>query len=261
MGAKTGIGWTDATWNPIGGCSIVSEGCFNCYAQALAARFASGGNEHYRGLAEFRKGKPHWTNEIRLYDHMLDKPIHWKKPRMIFVNSMSDMYHKDVPLDYIQKIFTVMNQANHHIYQILTKRSLRLALMDEHLDWQPHIWQGVSIENEDTVHRIDYLRETSAHVKFLSVEPLLERIVKPDLTDIDWVIIGGESGNNARHMSPSWVMDLIDDCKDQGVAVFVKQMGRVWARAHSSDNKGETIEDWPAELRVREYPEHVMGTL
>ena len=255
MGDKTSIGWADATWNPNGGCSIMSEGCFNCYAMGLAARFASGGNDHYRGLAEFRKGKPQWTNAIRLYEHMLDKPIRWRKPRMIFVNSMSDLYHKDIPLDWIQKVFSVMNQADHHIYQILTKRSVRLALLDEHLEWQPHIWQGVSVENEDTFFkRVQFLRETSAHVKFLSVEPLLERIVKPDLTGIDWVIIGGESGPKARHMSPSWVMDLIESCRDQGVAVFVKQMGKVWAMAHSSDNKGENMDDWPAELRVQEFP-------
>ena len=259
MGDKTGIQWADATWNPIGGCSIVSEGCFNCYAQSLAARFASGGNKHYEGLAEFKSGKPHWTNKIRLYDYMLDKPIRWRKPRMIFVNSMSDMYHNDVPIDYIQQIFHVMNQADQHIYQILTKRALRLLLLDKSLTWSPHIWQGVSIENEDTTFRIDYLRETSAHVKFLSIEPLLERIVKPDLTGIDWVIIGGESGNGARHMSPSWVMDLIEDCRGQGVAVFVKQMGKVWALAHSSDNKGENMDDWPEELRIREFPEHKLA--
>ena len=266
MASKSKIEWTDATWNPIGGCTRVSEGCRFCYAEVLAASFAtSRKQDRYEGLAGYIKGKQQsadnarWTGDIKLFYDMLDRPLRWRKPRMIFVNSMSDMFHEKVPVDYIHQIFGVMNQANQHIYQVLTKRDERLVELNEHLDWSPHIWQGVSVENQETTGRIDNLLKTDAKVKFLSIEPLIGRVLDMNLDGIDWVIVGGESGKSARHMAPVWVEDIIDQCRNADVPVFVKQMGTVWGRAHNSDWKGQKVEDWPENLRVREYPDHVLG--
>ena len=256
MGAKSAIEWTDATWNPISGCTRVSEGCRYCYAETLAARFSKT-NHRYMGIAEMKGGSGKWTNEIKLHYDLLDRPIRWRKPRMIFVNSMSDLYHEKVPTEFIHEVFCVMNQASHHTYQILTKRDERLAELSGDLEWQPWIWQGVSIEDQETTARIAYLRETHASIKFLSIEPLIGRIHDIDLDGIDWVIVGGESGDKARHMSETWVRYLISICDEQEVPIFVKQMGTIWGRTYNADYKGQDITRWPQDLRIREYPKSI----
>src|SRR5436190_2964172 len=183
MANSSHIEWTDATWNPVTGCSKVSPGCKFCYAERLANRLRAMGQANYR-------------NGLRptLQPHMLEDPLYWRKPRRVFVNSMSDLFHSEVPIEYIQRIFDIMRRADWHQYQILTKRSERLLELDPMLDWQPQIWMGVSIENEDYLFRVDHLRRTKAHVKFLSIEPLLGPLHRLSLCGIDWVIVGGESG-------------------------------------------------------------------
>ena len=186
MAAKSAIEWTESTWNPVTGCSKVSPGCANCYAERLALRLQAMGHKNYaRGF------KP------ATHERTLSLPLGWKTPQVIFVNSMSDLFHDKVPLTFIKKVFAVMNEANWHQFQVLTKRSQRLLELSHHLPWAEHIWMGVSVETQDYVHRIDDLRETDAHIKFLSLEPLLGPLPKLNLKGIDWVIVGGESGLGA----------------------------------------------------------------
>lgn len=214
MGTKSTIEWTEATWNPVTGCTKISPGCDHCYAERLAMRLQAMGQFNY-------------TNGFKLtiQEHMLGLPLRWKTPQVIFVNSMSDLFHKDVPTEYIHKVFNVMNRAHWHRFQVLTKRSLRLMRLSPTLDWQPHIWMGVSVESRDYTFRIDHLRETQAHVKFLSLEPLLGPLPNLNLQGIDWVIVGGESGPGARVMRNEWVLDIRDQCQAAGVPFFFKQWG------------------------------------
>ena len=191
MSTNSKIEWTDITWNPLRGCTKISPGCKHCYAERFAERF--------RGVPghPFEQGF-----DLRLVPHKLAEPLRWKKPQRIFVNSMSDLFHDEVPLEYIQRVFNVMNQADWHQYQVLTKRAERLEALSGQLPWRPHIWMGVSVENADYLWRVDHLRHTNAHVKFLSIEPLLGPLGSVDLRGIDWVIVGGESGPGARPMNP-----------------------------------------------------------
>jgi len=214
--ATSKIEWTESTWNPITGCNKVSPGCKNCYAERMAKRLQAMGHANY-------------TNgfELTLHEHMLERPLQWKKPQQIFVNSMSDLFHKNVPQEYIQRVFDVMRRASWHSFQILTKRSERLLALNDEIDWPDNVWMGVSVETSSYTYRIDHLRATGANIKFLSLEPLLGPLHNLDLSDIDWVIVGGESGPGARPIKEQWVIDIRDQCLTANVPFFFKQWGGV----------------------------------
>ncbi len=239
MSEKSKIEWTDSTWNPIRGCTKVSPGCAHCYAETFAERF--------RGVP----GHPfEFGFDLRLVPHKLDEPLNWKVPRMIFVNSMSDLFHEDVSDEYIVDIARVMVKANWHTYQVLTKRSERLReLLAGKLNFaavQSHIWWGVSVENrKHGLPRIDDLRSSAARVRFLSVEPLLENLGHINLKRIDWIIVGGESGPRARPMDEEWVRDIRDQCKKAGVAFFFKQWGGVRKSENGRHLDGRTHDEFP----------------
>ncbi len=212
--ARTKIEWTTSTWNPVTGCTKISTGCLNCYAERMAFRLQKMGN-------------PSYSNgfNVTLHDRLLELPLKWKKPQTIFVNSMSDLFHNEVPFSFIKRVFSTMKQANWHQFQILTKRSERLLALSSELEWAPNIWMGASIENQDYVFRAKHLRKTGAAIKFLSVEPLIDPITSLDLKGIDWVIVGGESGPGARAMRREWVTAIRDLCKIAGIPFFFKQWG------------------------------------
>lgn len=214
MAAGSAIEWTEATWNPVTGCSKISPGCKHCYAERMAERLQAMGQPNYRN--GFR---------VTLHPHMLELPLRWRRPRTIFVNSTSDLFHRDVPLDFILRVFGVMRRAPWHTFQVLTKRSVRLAELGPRLPWAPNIWMGVSVESQDYAFRIDGLRRAGAAVNFLSLEPLLGPLPSLDLKEIDWVIVGGESGPNARPVEASWVVQIRDQCRASGVPFFFKQWG------------------------------------
>ena len=195
MATKSTIEWTESTWNPVTGCNKISSGCKHCYAERLAKRLKAMGQANYKN-----------GFKLTLQPRMLELPLSWKKPQTIFVNSMSDLFHKNVPLEYIQQVFDVMKRASWHRFQVLTKRADRLAELSAELEWSPNIWMGVSVESQKYVHRIDDLRQTGAKVKFLSLEPLLGALKNLDLSEIDWVIVGGESGYGARPIKEEWVL-------------------------------------------------------
>lgn len=226
MAQKSMIEWTMATWNCIRGCSMCSPGCLFCYAMMIAARFSRLGLP-FHGFAVMTPKGPKWTGKVALIEELLDEPLHWKKPKLIFVNSMSDLFHEELPAADILRVFDVMSRANWHTYQILTKRSERLAELSPKLLWAPHIWMGVSVENADNVHRIDDLRRSGARIKFLSIEPLLGPMPKLNLDGIDWVIVGGESGRNVRPMQADWARDIRNQCQDADVPFFFKQFGKL----------------------------------
>ena len=214
MAQTSAIEWTEATWNPVTGCSQVSPGCAHCYAKTFA--------ERWRGVA----GHPYEQGfDLKLWPERLDVPLRWRKPRTIFVNSMSDLFHEDIPTAFIERVFTTMRAAHWHTFQILTKRHDRLAELADQLDWAPNVWMGVSIENRRFVHRADALREVDAAVRFISAEPLLGPLEGLDLVDIDWLIAGGESGPRHRRIDAAWARDLRDRCVDNDVAFFFKQWG------------------------------------
>jgi protein gp37 len=214
MAQGSGIEWTESTWNPVTGCTKLSPGCKYCYAERMAERLQAMGQENYRNAFS-----------LTLQPHMLELPLRWKKPQTIFVNSMSDLFHREVPVDYILRVFDVMRRAHWHRFQILTKRSDRLVELDSRLDWAPNVWMGVSVESDGYRGRIDDLRRSRALLKFLSLEPLLGPLRNLDLCGIDWVIVGGESGASARALDPSWVIDLRDQCRNLNVPFFFKQWG------------------------------------
>jgi len=214
--STTKIEWTESTWNPVTGCSKISAGCANCYAERMAKRLQAMGQANYRN-----------GFEVTMHEHALELPLKWRKPQMIFVNSMSDLFHEDVPVEFILRVFEVMREARQHRFQVLTKRSERLAKLDPILPWAPNVWMGVSVENQDCVSRIDDLRDCGAAVKFLSLEPLLGPLPGLNLDGIDWVIAGGESGPGARHISHEWVTDIRDQCVAANAPFFFKQWGGV----------------------------------
>jgi protein gp37 len=243
MGANTAIEWTESTWNPVTGCTKTSDGCQRCYAERMALRLQGMGQANYaRGF------------KVTLHHHTLRLPLSWKKPQMVFVNSMSDLFHEDVPLDFIQKVFGVMRGAHWHTFQVLTKRSERLVELDPHLDWPPHVWMGVTVESADYTYRIDHLRRTQAAIKFLSLEPLLGPIPGLNLQDIDWVVVGGESGPGARPMKPEWVTDIRDQCLKAKVPFFFKQWGGVNKKKAGRLLEGRTWDDLPDRLQPVAQP-------
>ena len=234
MAASSTIEWTEATWNPVTGCTKISPGCKNCYAERLSNRLQAMGQRNYvNGF------------ELTLQPHALEIPLRWKKPQTIFVNSMSDLFHKKIPVEYIMRVFEVMGRANWHRYQILTKRSDRLLELDCRLPWQSNIWMGVSVENQKYAFRIDHLRQTQAQVKFLSLEPLLGPLSNINLSGIDWVIVGGESGPRARVMNKDWVLEIRDQCLDAGVPFFFKQWGGINKKRNGRELEGRTWDGMP----------------
>jgi len=239
VAGKTRIEWASSSWNPVTGCTKISPGCKHCYAERLALRLQAMGQRNYtNGFA------------LTLQEQALELPLRWKKPQVIFVNSMSDLFHKNVPVDFISRVFDVMRRAHWHRFQILTKRSDRLLTLNSKLEWQPNIWMGVSVENQDYTFRINHLRQTGAHVKFLSLEPLLGPLPNLDLAGIDWAIVGGESGPGSRAMSESWVTDIRDQCVSANVAFFFKQWGGTNKKRAGRALEGRTWDQMPAELAV-----------
>jgi protein gp37 len=234
MAHGSDIEWTESTWNPVTGCSKVSPGCKNCYAERMAERL------HAMGQPNYRNGF-----DVTLQPHMLELPLRWKRAQTIFVNSMSDLFHEDVPASYIQDVFRVMRAAHWHRFQVLTKRADRLLALDGEVSWPPNVWMGVSVETPAYVHRIDVLRSTGAQVKFLSLEPLLDALPALDLRGIDWVIAGGESGPRSRPMRADWVTGIRDQCLDAGVAFFFKQWGGKNKKRTGRELDGRTWDEMP----------------
>ena len=233
---KTKIQWTEMTWNPITGCTKISDGCLNCYAARMAKRLKAMGNPRY--VNEF---------EVTVHKDLLEVQLDIKQPKMIFVNSMSDLFHKDVPDDIIIKVFETMNKAHWHTFQVLTKRPERVLAMDQAglLKWSSNIWMGTTVENDKYIDRIDKLRKTKANIKFLSCEPLLGSLKDISLEEIDWVIVGGESGPKSREMEKEWVLELKELCEKDGVAFFFKQWGGINKKKSGRLLDGKTYDDYP----------------
>ena len=223
MSNRSGIEWTQATWNPTTGCDRISPGCDHCYALTLAKRLKAMGSAKYCNDGDPRTSGPGFA--LTIHPGQLETPYRWRAPRMVFVDSMSDLFHPEVPVAFIHQVFTVMADTPRHTYQILTKRSKRLASLADQLDWPPNVWMGVSVESERYAFRIDHLRSVPAAVRFVSAEPLLGPLPDLDLSSIHWLIAGGESGHNARPMDEEWVLDLRDQCAAANAAFFFKQWG------------------------------------
>ncbi len=238
MAVGSKIEWTDATWNPVTGCNKVSPGCKLCYAERMAKRLKA------TGMVKYRNGFA-----VTLHPDALDIPLRWHKPRTIFVNSMSDLFHDQVPDEFVREVFGVMEQANWHRYQVLTKRPERVAALDAELSWPSQIWLGVSIESDRYLHRIDLLRKCGATIKFLSLEPLLGPLLDLNLDGIDWVIVGGESGPGARPMDAAWARDIQMQCADAGVPFYFKQWGGVFKKRSGRLLDGRTWDEMPSQLQ------------
>ncbi len=234
MADRSKIEWTDATWNPITGCDKISAGCRNCYAMRLARRLQAMGSSRY---ANGEKVTLHWD--------ALDIPLHWREPRCVFINSMSDLFHESVPLGFIERVLDTARRAPRHTFQVLTKRSERLRQLSSRLDWPDNVWVGVTVESGLYAYRVEHLREVAARVRFLSVEPLIGSVAGLDLSGIDWVIAGGESGPGARPMEESWVRGLRDQCVASGVAFFFKQWGGVHRAGKGRLLDGRTWDQMP----------------
>lgn len=243
MAGPSAIEWTEATWNPVTGCDRVSPGCAHCYALDLAARLKRMGQPKYQRDGQRRSSGPGFG--VTLHPHTLEVPLRWKTPRVIFVNSMSDLFHDEVPLDFIERVFDVMRRADQHVFQVLTKRHERLSALASQLDWPSNVWMGVSIENRRFVHRADHLRAVPAAVRFVSAEPLLGPLDDLDLGGIDWVIAGGESGPKHRPMRVEWARDLRDRCVADGVPFFFKQWGGVRSKSGGRILDGELWSQMP----------------
>ena len=256
MAGTTAIEWTEMTWNPVTGCSKVSQGCKHCYAERLARRLQAMGNVRYRN--GFR---------VTLHPDLLDLPKKWKKPRLVFVNSMSDLFHEAVPFEFIARVFETMTACPQHTFQVLTKRSRRLRELAPDLPWPPNVWMGVSVENEDVLFRVKDLQATPAAVRFLSCEPLLGPLDDLPLEGIHWVIVGGESGPNARPMHPKWVESILRQCRRAGVAFFFKQWGGVHKRKNGRLLHGRTYDEMPGQVQSPETErtcrrnDHAVGAL
>ncbi len=245
MATNSSIEWTQATWNPVVGCTVVSPGCTNCYAMRLARRLEAMGQPKYAGTTRMSGGRPKWNGVVRVDEESLTLPATWKNGRMIFVNSMSDLFHEAVPLAFIQRVFAAMRVTPQHTYQILTKRAERLEELSDALEWPRNVWMGVSVENADYRFRTDHLRRTGAAVRFLSLEPLLGPLDDLDLERIGWVISGGESGPGSRPIDPDWVRSIRDQCIHTGVAFHFKQWGGVNKKKTGRDLDGRIWDQFP----------------
>jgi protein gp37 len=243
--AETTIEWTDATWNPVAGCTILTAGCTNCYAMRMAARLEAMGMEKYAGLTRKSGRRAKWTGKIYLDWKSLSIPATWSKPRRVFVNSMSDLFHSDVPTDFIAEVWKVMADTPHHTYQILTKRPDRMVEIVPGLRRLPNVWLGTSVENNRVLHRIDELRQVPAAIRFISFEPLIGSVAGADLRDVHWAIVGGESGPKSRHMDPSWVDEIERMCRVVGTAFFFKQWGGKNKKATGRLLNGQTYDEMP----------------
>jgi len=234
--AQTKIEWTESSWNPITGCTQISSGCKNCYAETMAYRLKAMGQEKYKN-----------GFDITLHPDVLNEPYTWKRGRMIFVNSMSDLFHKDVPIKYIQKIFTIIKENPQHVFQVLTKRADILRYYDSEgwLEWTHNLWMGVTVENKDVTRRIENLRNTGAKVKFLSCEPLLSSLPDMNLQGIDWVIVGGESGRTPRPLKKEWVLDIKEQCINTGIAFYFKQWGGTNKKKAGKMLEGKVYNEMP----------------
>ncbi|MCB9167795.1 MAG: phage Gp37/Gp68 family protein [Flavobacteriales bacterium] len=234
--AQSSIEWTEMTWNPTTGCNKLSAGCKFCYAEVMSRRLQAMGVEKYTD-----------NFKLRIHEKELELPYTWKKPKVVFVNSMSDLFHKEVPVDFIQRVFAVMKDNPQHVFQVLTKRADVLLKYDKQgrLHWPHNVWMGVSVEDGRVRHRIDALRQTGARVKFLSCEPLIGPLPDMDLAGIDWVIVGGESGRKPRRMDPDWVLDIKDQCDLADVAFFFKQWGGTNKKAAGRELEGREYNEMP----------------
>jgi protein gp37 len=233
--AQSSIEWTEMTWNPTTGCNKISAGCKHCYAEVMTRRLEAMGIEKYKD-----------GFKVRVHEDALDVPYSWKKSKIVFVNSMSDLFHDEVPFEFIEKVFAVMNNTPQHTYQVLTKRAERLYELHHRLSWTPNIWMGVSVEDERVIDRIDFLRETNAVTKFLSCEPLIGPLRNINLTNINWVIVGGESGRKARRMNEEWVWEIQRQCSNAEVAFFFKQWGGVNKKKTGRLLGGRTYDEMPS---------------
>lgn len=232
--SNTSIEWTESSWNPVTGCSKVSPGCSNCYAERMAKRLQAMGQPNYRD-----------GFEVRTHDHMLEVPESWKKPRMVFVNSMGDLFHEEVPLVFVRRVFEIMERTPRHTYQLLTKRAERLAKIAPYLPWPKNVWMGVTVEDNKRLSRVRELRKVPSTIRFLSVEPLLEPLADLCLDEIDWVIVGGESGPGARKMQNDWVLEIRDACIAANVPFFFKQWGGVHKKSSGRELENRTWSQMP----------------
>jgi len=241
------IEWTDASWNPVSGCRIVSPGCTNCYAMRMAARLQSMGHDAYAGVTRKSGGRPVWTGRVRLIQSALEAPLKWRKPRKVFVNSMSDLFQDDVPDWFIRSVWNVMERAHWHVFQILTKRpeNMLRVVVENALARLPNVWLGTSVESAKYKHRIAQLRQVPAAIRFISFEPLIGPIGKTNLQGVHWAIVGGESGPRARAMNKKWVDEIQTQCRDQDVAFFFKQWGGVNKKAAGRTYRGRTWDEFP----------------
>jgi protein gp37 len=237
--SQSSIEWTEQTWNPVTGCSKISPGCKFCYAEKFSMRLQSMGAENYKN-----------GFKLSIHPRMITKPLEWKKPSIIFVNSMSDLFHSDVPESFITEVFETMNKAAWHQFQVLTKRPDRVLEMNKKLRWTKNIWMGTSVENSDYIDRINILRKTSAKIKFLSLEPLLGGLPNMNLKKIDWVIVGGESGSKARPMQQQWVIDIQQQCLEAGIPFFFKQWGGKNKKLTGRLLNGRTWDEMPNRLQA-----------
>ncbi|MDQ3695467.1 MAG: phage Gp37/Gp68 family protein [Chloroflexota bacterium] len=240
MAGSSSIEWTEATWNPLTGCTKVSQGCKHCYAERMAKRLQAMGHPNY--ATGFK---------LALHENLLEAPLKWKKPRTIFVNSMSDLFHPEVPDLFIHRVFNVMCEASHHRFQVLTKRPERVLELSSDLPWPSNVWMGTSVESTKYVSRIQLIGQTAAQVKFLSLEPLLGPLPNLELTEIDWVIVGGESGPQARPVNEAWVIDIRDQCISQKIPFFFKQWGGVNKKIRGRLLEGRTWDEMPSAARLQ----------
>jgi protein gp37 len=248
--AETSIEWTDATWNPVAGCTVLTAGCTNCYAMRMAARLDAMGMEKYAGLTRKSGKRAVWTGKIRLDGASLEIPHSWAKPRKVFVNSMSDLFHPDVPAEFIVRVFNTMRETPRHTYQILTKRPDRMATVLSRKPFKilPNVWLGTSVEDRRVLDRLDHIRRVPAAIRFVSLEPLIGSVAGGDLTGIHWAIVGGESGPRAREMKPEWVDEIETMCRRSGTAFFFKQWGGKNKKAAGRMLNGRTYDEMPVAI-------------
>lgn len=247
MAGLSDIEWTDATWNPVSGCRVLSAGCTNCYAMRMAARLQAMGHDSYNGTTR-KSGKRYvWTGKTHLLEDTLDIPLTWKKPRLVFVNSMSDLFQDNIPFEYVERVWKIMEKAEIHTFQVLTKQPERMAEFLDQRGKLPvrNVWLGTSVEDEKVTHRIDELKRCNAAVRFISFEPLIDAVGEVDLSDIHWAIVGGESGPGSRPLDTLWVDEIFDQCEAYDVRFFFKQWGGVNKKRTGRTFKGKTWDEMP----------------